>query len=286
MKWKFLIVVLILNMSCSNSKKIAKENLTPLEFDIQGHRGCRGLLPENTIIGMYKAIDLGVNTLEMDVVVTKDNQLVLSHEPWFSHEISTKPNGSEIQESEEKQFSIYKMNYDEVKKFDVGKKLHPRFPQQQKINCFKPLLGDLLDSVENYLIQNNKPSVKFNIETKCSPSGDAIYHPKPDVIVELLMKLIHEKKIEERVIIQSFDFRTLKYLHVNYPSIKTAMLIEDFDNRSLANQLADLGFVPTIYSPHFSLVNKELITNCHAKNIKIIPWTVNDKKKIIQLKKM
>ena len=88
------------------------------------------------------------------------------------------------------------------------------------------------------------------------------------------------------VIIQSFDFRTLQYLHKNYPAIKTAMLIEDFDKRGLEDQLKALGFLPTIYSPEYQLVTEDLVKKCHEQNIKVIPWTVNDKTNIEKLKAM
>ena len=88
------------------------------------------------------------------------------------------------------------------------------------------------------------------------------------------------------MIIQSFDFRTLRYLAQKYPGIKTAMLIEGFDKRNLETQLTSLGFMPTIYSPAYELVNDALVKDCHARGIKIIPWTVNDKNKIEELSKM
>ena len=100
------------------------------------------------------------------------------------------------------------------------------------------------------------------------------------------MAVIKEKKMEDRVIIQSFDFRTLQYLHQHYPQMKTAMLIEDDDKRGIDKQIEALGFVPTIYSPHYSLVNTELVNYCHSKKIRIIPWTVNTKEEIQQLKKI
>ncbi len=120
----------------------------PKKFDIDGHRGCRGLMPENTIPAMLKAIDLGVNTLEMDVVITADDKVVVSHEPFFNHEITTLPSGKTFEEKDEKQYNIYRMTYDSVLKYDVGIKPHPRFPLQQKMNVQKPLLSVLIDSME------------------------------------------------------------------------------------------------------------------------------------------
>ena len=252
-------------------------------FDKQGHRGCRGLMPENTVPAMIHALDLGVTTLEMDIVFTKDSVAILSHEPFFNHEISTKADGSFIEEKEEKNFNIYKMSFEETQQFDVGLKPHPRFPQQQKIAVHKPRLADVFDSVKNYMMVAKRPFPYYNIETKTMPSTDGIYHPAPAAFVELLMKVIKEKGMEEYVIIQSFDFRTLQYLHKHYPAIKTAMLIEDYDKRNLEEQIKASGFTPTIYSPAYILVNEDLIKKCHQQNIKVIPWTVNDKKEIERL---
>src|SRR5258706_6064845 len=178
------------------------------------------------------------------------------------------------------------MTYAEVRQYDVGLKPHPLFPQQQKMHVVKPLLKDVIDSVEAYTSSHKKHSVFYNIETKCSPGGDDIYHPKPAEFVELLMNVIKEKKIETRVIIQSFDIRSLQYLHEHYPSIKTALLIEDFDKQPFAQQLNALGFIPTIYCPEYSLVTTLLVKQCHDTGIKLIPWTVNDKTEINKLKKM
>ena len=125
-----LTAVICLVLGCHLTKNTFVENTS---FDIEGHRGCRGLMPENTIPAMYKAIDLGVTTLEMDAVITKDREVVVSHEPFFNHEITTKPDGTEVKESEERNLNIYHMTYEEVKQFDVGKKNHPRFPRQQKM---------------------------------------------------------------------------------------------------------------------------------------------------------
>lgn len=247
-------------------------------FDKQGHRGCRGLMPENTIPAMLKALELGVTTLEMDVVITRDSQVVLSHDPYFNHDISTLPGQvkQSITAANEKDYKIYQMDYAEVRRIDVGLKPYPRFPRQQKMAVSKPLLADLFDSVNAYtaLHRPSRPPF-FNIETKSQSAGDNIFHPAPAEFVELVMAVIRQKKMEDRVIIQSFDFRTLQYLHAHYPHIKTAMLIEDFDKRSLSAQLNDLGFTPTIYSPAQQLLTEELVRDCHQRGMSVIPWTIN-----------
>jgi glycerophosphoryl diester phosphodiesterase len=273
--------------ACHVSQK-AQEAQTTMHtsFDKQGHRGCRGLMPENTIPAMRTALDLGVTTLEMDVVITKDKKVLVSHDAWFAKEITTKPDGTYMGEREERKFNIYWMTYDDIKTFDVGMKPYPRFPQQQKMKVYKPLLTDLIDSVQQYMVTSKRPPPYFNIETKSDSQFDGVFQPKPAEFVELLMAVIKQKGIEDRVIIQSFDFRTLQYLHQQYPAIKTAMLVEDVDKRGLDEQVKALGYSPTIYSPAYEMVTEALIKKCHKQNIKVIPWTVNDKVTIDKLKKM
>lgn len=295
MKNSFAHILFITILSCSSSKKntVVKNDtpslvvndkvVIPSNFDKQGHRGCRGVMPENTIPAMINALGMGVTTLEMDVAITKDKQVILSHEPFFNHEITTTQSGSYITEEEEKTFNIYNLTYEETKSYDVGLKPHPRFPQQKKMAVTKPLLSQVFDSVKNWMMMARRPFPYFNIETKTMPSTDNIYHSAPAAFVELLMKVIKEKQMEDFVIIQSFDFRTLQYLHQKYPAIKTAMLIEDFDKTTFDNQLKKIGFTPSIYSPHFSLVTEELLNQCHKANMQLIPWTVNDKKRIKEL---
>jgi glycerophosphoryl diester phosphodiesterase len=294
MKYFSISLALSILLSCSSPKKNTALNnepqksssAMPVTFDKQGHRGCRGLMPENTIPAMLNALNLGVTTLEMDISISKDKKVFLSHEPFFNHEITTKPDGSFIEEKDEKSYNMYLMNYDSIIKYDVGMKPHPRFAQQQKIKAVKPLLVDLFDDIRKDMITRRRPFPFYNIEIKTQPATDNIYHPAPAEFVELLMKVIKEKQMEDFVIIQSFDFRTLQYLHKKYPAIKTTMLIEDFDKISFEDQIKKLGFTASIYSPHYSLVTAELINKCHAAAMQIIPWTVNDKIKIQELTKM
>lgn len=246
------------------------------EFDIQGHRGCRGLLPENTIEAFKKAIDLGVTTLEMDVVISKDNEVVLSHEPFLSHEIALDLNGNEIAEIDEKNFNLYQMNYAQIKQYDCGSKIHPRFTEQEKLKTYKPLLSEVIDFAESY-IQKNYPGrkIQYNIETKSDPKGDDLFHPKPMEFVALLMAVLNQKNISDRIYIQSFDVRTLQHVHANFLKYKTVLLVEN--KMSISKNLKLLGFKPDVYSPEFILLNKKKVNQLHQKNIKVIPWTINKK---------
>ncbi|MDE3234688.1 MAG: glycerophosphodiester phosphodiesterase [Bacteroidota bacterium] len=285
MKSVLFFVSLMLTMSCNTGKHMQQAGVA-IPFDYEGHRGCRGLMPENTIPAFMKALDLHVTTLEMDAVVTKDNEVIISHEPFFNHEITTRPDGKHVSEGEEKQLNIYTMSYAQTQQFDVGLKLHPRFPKQQKISAHKPRLADVIDSVEAYCINHHLNPVQYNIETKSQPATDGVFHPAPAAFVELIMAIVKAKKIEERVIIQSFDIRTLQYLHEHYPSIKTAYLFEPPSLQGLAARLKQLGFIPTIYSPEHTIVTALLVKQCKALGMKLIPWTVDDVDAMLRLKKM
>jgi glycerophosphoryl diester phosphodiesterase len=251
-------------------------------YDREAHRGGRGLMPENTIPAMLNAVDLGVETLEMDTHITADGKVVVAHDDVFNPLFALLPDGKEIPKENGKKYVLYKMNYADIAKFDVGSKPYTKFPQQKKIKVSVPLLGDLIDSVQNHIKIAGKRQVLYNIETKCSKEDDGIYNPDPETFVKLLMDVIIEKKILPYVVMQSFDKRTIQIIHKKYPGVRTSYLVEN--KLSLAENLADLGYDPFVYSPTFKLVTADMIKECHARNIKVIPWTVNTKEDIAALK--
>ena len=252
-------------------------------FDIEGHRGCRGLYPENTIPAFINAVKLGVNTLEMDIIVSKDGQLVISHDPFMNDVICSNPDGSPVTTEQAEKLKIYSLTYEEIKKYDCGMRLNPKFPDQEKMKVYKPRLVDVIDTVEKYVKEHNLPPVHYNIETKSTVKGDDIFHPKPEIFTKLFYDVIKSKGVIDKCILQSFDVRTLQAMHSIDPTVTTALLVENLDG--LDKNLKTLGFYPTIYSPYYLLVNKKLVTKCHSLGIKVLPWTVNDEKKMVALKK-
>ena len=245
---------------------------TAFNFDLQGHRGARGLAPENTLPAFKKALELGVNTLELDVSVTKDKKLLVSHEPWFNREICLDSTGNRIAEKDSIRLNIYQHTYKETQKYDCGSLGNERFPEQQKQNATKPLLTAVIEMAEKFSAVNNT-SINYNIEIKSLPAGDNIYHPAPEEFSDLLINVLKEKLPKERIVIQSFDFRVLKYIHENYPEYTLAALVYK-DN--VNTNLSALGFIPEIYSPAYALLNTDVVAQIHDKNMKVIPWTVND----------
>jgi len=253
-------------------------------LDIQGHRGARGLLPENTIPAFIRAIDEGVQTLELDVVITKDKKVLVSHEPYMSSSICSKPDGSGISSEESNALNIYQMTYEQIKSYDCGSKGNPRFPKQEKMAVSKPLLIDLISQVEAYLKKNGLSKVAYNIELKSSPKGDNVYHPGVEEFSTIVYDLLAASLPMDRFNIQSFDFRILKYWHTTYPKVRLAALIEN--GKGVEANLRDLGFTPNIYSPYHILLNKEMISFCLQKNMKVIPWTVNERSAMERLVEM
>ncbi len=253
-------------------------------IDVQGHRGCRGLRPENTIPAFIHALELGVTTLELNVVVTQDQQLLVSHEPFLSHTICTGPDGEKITAAQEEQYNVYQMPYAQIRRCDCGSQGHPRFPEQQALAVFKPLLTDVIDAVEQYLREHNRPPVQYNIETKSSPAGDGVLHPAPKEFVTLLLAVLTEKGITERTIVQSFDVRTLQEAHRVAPELRQALLVEN--RRGIQKNIDALGYLPEVYSPNYRLVNKKLRDYTRQQGLQLIPWTVNepeDIQKMLQL---
>ncbi|MFN3801569.1 glycerophosphodiester phosphodiesterase [Belliella pelovolcani] len=241
-------------------------------YDLQGHRGARGLMPENTIPAMIKALDLGVTTLELDLAVTKDGEIIVSHEPYMNPLICLTPEGKEILEGD-RSHNIYKMTFEEVKQYDSGSRFHAGFPQQVKFHVTKPRLKDLFDVVEKYVANHDLPQPYYNIEIKSSPEGDGVYHPSPAEFSDMVYDLIDSSISWDRVNIQSFDFRVLKYYNQKYPDVTLAMLITD--SRKSQEQLKELGFQPEIYSPYFVALTKDVVSDLKEKGMKVIPWTVN-----------
>ncbi len=278
---KLILIIPVLSILSVNMAAAQRKLPT---FDVQGHRGARGLMPENTIPAFLLAMNAGVSTLEMDLAITKDNKIIVSHEPWMSAEICANPSGLSFTTQQEKDFNIFEMTYEQVKQFDCGSKGHPRFPEQQHVAVFKPLLTDVIIAVEDHIKNVTHFEVDYNIEIKSSKEGDGKFHPPPDVFSAMVYDLLDQYLPMERVIIQSFDFRVLQYWHENYPDIRLAALVED--KRPIEAHLNELGFEPQIYSPDHKLLTRKKVEYLHAKKIKVIPWTVNEIGEMLAMKGM
>jgi len=252
-------------------------------FDVQGHRGARGLLPENSLPAFERATRLGVTTLEMDTVISRDGHVVVSHEPWFSETISSHPDGRPVTEDEARSLRLYEMTYEEISRFDCGRRGNPRFPDQEAMPTRKPLLSEVIREAESLCASLQRAPILYNIETKSTPAGDGIYHPGPEEFVDRLLDVLVRMNVLGRSCIQSFDPRTLRVLEARKKTAerggifpRSALLVTADTGRDVASAVERLGFVPDYYSPDFCIVDRALVAACDSHGMRVLPWTVND----------
>jgi len=244
----------------------------PADFDWQGHRGARGLLPENTIPAFLHALEYpDVRTLELDLAVSKDRQLIVSHEPWFNPDICRQAGGAPIAKGEAEKFLIYQMTAAEIRAFDCGSWGNPRFPQQKPVAAHKPTLRETVEAVREAFPQKQ---VRWNIEIKSRPEWDSLRTPPVQEFARLVVDELRALGLEQDANVQSFDPRVLRVMRTLNPGLRVALLVENLNK--LDSNLTRLGFTPEIYSPYYLLVDKKLVSRCHEHGMKLIPWTVNE----------
>lgn len=224
---------------------------------VHGHRGARAVRPENTIPAFEYAIRAGADVLEMDIAVTLDEQLVISHDPRLNPEICTGPHPNAV---------IHELTLLELGRWDCGALRNPRFPRQH------PVPGTRVPTLDEVFEAAAESSVQFNIETKSFPDHPELT-PPPDRFAALLLEVIRRHKMQSRVIVQSFDFRTLRAMKVLDPKIRLAALWEGAA-RDFVEIAEDAG--AGIVSPEYNLVTPEQVERAHRAHLQVVPWTAND----------
>ena len=242
-------------------------------FDLQAHRGGRGLWAENTLMSFAGALSLGVDTLELDCGVTKDGVVIVSHDPLLNPDITRDAGGAFITTHGP---SFLSLTYAEVQKYDVGR-IKPGtpyaalYPDQKGADGVRvPRLADVFDLVK----KSGNTKVRFNIETKISPDKpDETVGPK--AFAEAVVKVIREAKMEKRAAIQSFDWRTLTVVHKIAPEIETVALTPQRPaGGSLPKAVKDAG--AKVWSPNYGGVVAAQVEEAHGLGLKVIPWTINE----------
>ena len=262
-------------------------------FDIEAHRGGRGLLPENTLPAFANALSMGVDTLELDVGFTAEREIVISHERGLNPDLARDARGNYVAAPGT---PFVKLRLDEVRTYDVGQirpdsKYARQFPDQRAIPGTRiPLLKELFALVR----KSGNSCVRFNIGTKIDPNHPD-ETPDPQTFVTLLMGLIDAEGFTDRVMIQSFDWRTLQIVQQRSPRIPTVYLtlqrghapttaLDKATNwmagfnpadhgGSLPRTIRDAG--GAIWSPYFGDVSAELVTEAHSLGLRVVVWTVN-----------
>mgnify|MGYP000224434217 FL=1 len=276
-------------------------------FDLEAHRGGRDVRPENTLYSYAYAIELGATSIECDMQLTKDGQIVMSHNPILNSDITRDENGNYI---ENNKYDIRLMTVDELKKFDVGVMdpncgeyydLHGKtqFTYDAKI----PTLEELMQLIQSYGDKN----IVLNIETKSYPDpASAGYknNADPKKFVEVFNNIVKKYDMEDRVVLQSFDWQTLIEMKKLNPNISTSALWQKQpswgrDSESLRRyekkkspwlgglDIKDYEGNPVkaahaigadIISPYYTEISKQDVDEAHSLGMKVVPWTVNNEK--------
>lgn len=257
------------------------------DFDLQGHRGARGLRPENTLSAFRLALDLGVTTLELDTVIAADGEVVVSHDPWMHADFCSHPDGRPVTPDEQEKLLIFQMPYAEVARFDCGRRGHPAFPEQQAEAAVKPLLRDVIAMAEAHARATCRLPPRYNVETKSRPAWEGTLHPDPETFARRVCEVLRAAGVVGRSTLQSFDVRTLRAPRRLVPELGLVLLVEpdaaNLPGDTFEEHVAALGFTPNVYSPHFSRLTPALLAEAHAAGVKVIPWTVNDSDEMARL---
>ncbi|MDM7948078.1 glycerophosphodiester phosphodiesterase [Hydrogenophaga sp.] len=259
-------------------------------FDLQGHRGARGLAPENTLAGFEQALALGVSTLELDVVISADGVPVITHDPVLNPDITRDAAGRWLQERNQ---PIHALTVQELQTWDVGR-INPASRYARDFAEQVPRDGEripTLSSLFERVRQLGADGVRFNIETKLQP-GSAVPAATPEAFVRAIVEVVRAHGMERRVSLQSFDWRTLQIAQQLAPAIPTAYLtaqLPRFDTvssgewtlglrreafESTPDQVASAG--GKIWSPHHSNLSQAVLRRARELRLRVIPWTVNE----------
>ena len=244
--------------------------------EIHGHRGCRGLRPENTLPAFLHALALGVDVIELDVVISADNQVVVSHEPWLNPLICLDPDGHAVAPTEARQHNLYQMPYATIRRCDCGQLRHPSFPEQVSAPAHKPLLSEVFATLEAAVRALGRAPVGYSVELKSTPGGDGIFHPAPPEFLALVLAELAAARVLPRTTLLCFDPRILRLAHQLRSDLATSLLVED--DLPWASSISNLGFTPTAFGPDFTSVTAAAVHALRTDfpGLRLVPWTVND----------
>ncbi|MCD6040978.1 MAG: glycerophosphodiester phosphodiesterase [Burkholderiales bacterium] len=256
---------------------LAAVMLSQTSIELQGHRGARGHLPENTLPSFEAALAMGVDTLELDVGVTRDGVVVVHHDRRLNPDVARGPDGRWVSAPAP---TVFSFAVAELQSYDVGR-IRPGSEYAQRFPHQKPLDGTRIPRLEQVL--RLSPTVKFNIETKLSAKApDETLPPEP--FARALIAEVRRAGVAARTTIQSFDFRTLEVVQREAPEIKTAYLTNGQKGEAVPRMVQRLG--GAIWSPNFEDLDARALGAARGLGVRVVVWTVNDPADIARMKDM
>ncbi len=251
-----------------------KRRKTPV---IVGHRGSRGLEPENTLKAFQKALQLGARGLEMDLFITKDGEVVVTHDATISPDLCIRKNSQPNPEQDRQRLRIYDLLLEEIKPYDCGSEPNPDFPEQENSEAHIPLLSEVVRQASNFGGAGEEP-VQLFIEFKSDIATDGINHPAPQFFVRHTLEVLEKQNALDHTILLSFDKRCLQEARRQQPEIQIGMSFEH--PAELEEELDQLGFLPNVLCPLHRELNNELLGFAQKNGLAVVPWTVNEEEDI------
>ncbi|MEX2396036.1 MAG: glycerophosphodiester phosphodiesterase family protein [Balneolales bacterium] len=262
--------------ACSKTESVSSD------VEVIGHRGITGLMPENTIPGFIKALDHGVNGVEFDVVISGDKEVVISHEPWFRHDICLTPSGEVITQDAERDNNLYEMTYEQIAEFDCGSIQRANYPDQENMPMAKPLMSEAILAMEEHVVATNSAPINYYVEIKSNPAWDNQRQPEPSEVARLVYDELKELEVLDQSLIMAFDVRMLQAMNEIDDEVTMVFLVSG-NKPDMAANLDELQILPDVYAPNHSLIDAELIQNAREQGMRVTPWTVNDSKDMTRL---
>ena len=269
-----------LRYGCAMARKKVKAVPKPPKYvvEVEAHRGGMGLYPEETLAAMLNAVKLGVNTLEMDLCITKDRRVVLSHDLYFHPRYASHPDGTPVVEDEPRTY-LYGLPYEEVVRWDVGNRFNPAWPEKHCMPAVKPLAADVISAVEAWTKKHGHYPMNYDIEIKSDVDVDGgvegVNWPEYHEFADLCMEVLESLDLGDRLMIQCFDERVLNYIHDKYPGHTLAYLVEDYET-DFEQYMGLLDFTPDWLSAPHANVDADLVAKVRARGMKLNTWTVDD----------
>ena len=250
-----------------NQVQVLEKYYSHDSFQIIGRQGCRGVMPGNTLPAFMHALKTGIDIIELDIMITRDGQLVVTDNPVLTSQHYYHP---EIKTEQ----LVFDLSYEELKSYDCGKRFNNQFPFRRMVSSNIPLLKEVFSRIEKFILWNNARPMKYFIDVKTSPDTDNILHSKPEEIIVALTDILRSFNITRRCTVISTDVRPLQLMKRLNQQVKIGLKIEN--EESISDNISALGFIPEVFIPDYHSVSRDVLFTAQHLGMKVIPGGANE----------